>query len=88
MKRERAKTLLPIIEAYAAGADIQIKTTEKSNWRSIAEPDFSNADALYRIKPVPRMFWGTKGLLFFSRPAAELRSEGEEIIRLQEVFED
>lgn len=53
MNRERAKELLPIIEAFADGADVQIKVGERG-WSDQNSPDFSLANE-WRIKP--REFW-------------------------------
>jgi len=60
MNREKAKELLPIIDAYANGADIQYSVESEGVWRD--DPDFSPFDKdiqnlIYRIKPEPRIWW-------------------------------
>ena len=58
MDRQRAKELLPIIEAFANGEDIEIECGV--GWIGAAEQiDLSNrviAASEYRIKPKPREF--------------------------------
>ena len=54
MNRERAKELLPIIEAYANGAVIEVKR-DHGGWTVSSSPEFCEAGH-YRIKPVPREF--------------------------------
>ena len=58
MDRKRAKELLPIIQAYAEGKDIQYRITD-GDWND--DPDFDPfaqgfACLKYRIKPEPREF--------------------------------
>ncbi len=54
MNRERAKELLPVIQAFADGEDIEAKglgdwiVTTDATWK---------AECTYRIKPKPREFW-------------------------------
>ncbi len=54
MTRERAKELLPIIQAYAEGK--QVQTLIGNSWDDISDPDFY-AHTKYRIKPEPREWW-------------------------------
>lgn len=57
MNRERAKELLPIIEAFANGEDIQdCFTSPVSVWQDCPDPPFSD-HCKYRIKPKAREFW-------------------------------
>ena len=61
MNRERAAELLPIIEAFANGEDVQINGggDEWSTFTIFEDgmgPDWSD-DCVYRIKPKPREFW-------------------------------
>jgi len=53
MTPERAKTLLPIIQAYAEGKTIQHKAC--GEWVDSWKPDWSLPD--YRIKPEPKVIW-------------------------------
>ena len=56
MNRERAKELLPIIEAYANGDTIQSRVIGCDQW--IDNPDTNWPDDFeYRIKPEPREFY-------------------------------
>lgn len=55
MTRERAKELLPIIQAYAEGKTIECFTIE-GRWQEITNPFFDSATK-YRIKPKPMERW-------------------------------
>lgn len=60
MNREKAKALLPIIEAYANGETIQLLYPD-GKWYDIgtdAITDWSCFVDEYRIKPKPRTFYG------------------------------
>ena len=58
MNRERAKELLPILQAFAEGKDIQCWQERKDKWETIKDPDvFAWASSRWRIKPEPREFW-------------------------------
>lgn len=52
MLRDRARELLPIIQAFADGKAIEYKNA--SNWKLATGPDWSN-DIQYRIKPQPKL---------------------------------
>ena len=49
MTREEAKQLLPIIQAYAEGKEIQ--QTDGYDWYDLDNPDFMANGSSYRIKP-------------------------------------
>ena len=56
MNRERAKELLPIIQAFADGAEIEWKGGVGTGWRKSSCEFADNTE--YRIKPKePREFW-------------------------------
>ena len=65
MNRERAKELLPIIEAFAEGKAIQYKRLQAGdyNWYdlggvwSLNDITASEKECEYRIKPKPREFY-------------------------------
>lgn len=66
MNRERAKELLPILEAYANGEDIEFRGNYSldpiGEWVSMPEDErmsmqFPRDDYEYRIKPSPREWW-------------------------------
>jgi len=57
LNRERAKELLPIIEAFANGEDIQARRDAVSNWLTMHTETAFPDDFEYRIKPKPREFW-------------------------------
>ena len=65
MNRERAKQLLPIIEAFANGEDIEFlrKQVGDTKWEpledfwSLTEATASSDNVEYRIKPKPREWW-------------------------------
>ena len=53
MTRERAKQILPLLQAYAEGKTIQIKADD--GWEDLNEPSFAEPfDSLYRVKPEPK----------------------------------
>lgn len=56
MNRVRAKTLLPIIEAYANGETIQRYVLSRE-WEDVITGAPFDDDVDYRIKPKLREFW-------------------------------
>lgn len=57
MNREQAKKLLPIIQAFAEGKTIEIRSNSKYNpgeWIETATPTFDIKSHEYRIKPEPK----------------------------------
>lgn len=59
MTRERAKELLPLIQAYAEGKIVQAKlvNVERDTWDDQATPYFESDNLAYRVKPEPREFY-------------------------------
>lgn len=55
MDRDKAKTLLPLITAFAAGVEIEMKMADGS-WLRNCSPDWSLSADQYRIKQVYRPF--------------------------------
>lgn len=53
MNREQAKELWPILEAWVAGGELQIKHSTEG-WQEIDSATFSSDPSLYRIKPKGR----------------------------------
>jgi hypothetical protein len=51
MTREEAKQLLPVIQAYAEGKEVQYYYKNGETWCGIEEPSF-NPDCEWRVKPV------------------------------------
>ena len=49
MDRNQAKRLLPIIQAFAEGKEIQ--ETDGYEWHDLNDPDFMSNSNSYRIKP-------------------------------------
>lgn len=59
MNREQAKELLPIIQAFAEGRAIEVRSNSKYNpgeWIETATPTFDIKSHEYRIKPGYRPF--------------------------------
>ena len=56
MTREDAKQLLPIIQAFAKGKDIEYRTKgSNENWKKVTQiPELSFKSFEYRIKPEPK----------------------------------
>ena len=52
MNRKEAKQLLPIIQAFSDGKDVETKTG--SGWMSIENMSFAGKPDSYRIKPDPK----------------------------------
>lgn len=53
MTREEAAKLLPILQAFAEGRDIEYFDTGSSIWRKSIDPAFDES-VNYRIKPEPK----------------------------------
>lgn len=96
MTIERAKELLPLIQAFAEGKTIQGKVLDV-HWHDIPDPTWDN-DVEYRVKPEPRQFWMVDGpaaqchvfptLEQAKEFAAKIENRffcSSDIIRLQEV---
>lgn len=54
MTREEAKTMLPIIQAYAEGKEIEIFDKTTKMWKTAMLPHFDCDSKNYRIKPEPK----------------------------------
>lgn len=57
MNREQAKKLLPIIQAFAEGKAIEVRSNSKYNpgeWIETTTPTFDIKSHEYRIKPEPK----------------------------------
>lgn len=54
MNRNQAKALLPIIQAYAEGKEIEIFDKTMKMWKTAMLPHFDCDSNNYRIKPEPR----------------------------------
>lgn len=52
MNRQRAKELLPIIQAFAEGKAVQYMSDDGLGWCEVMEPEWLSIGA-YRIKPEP-----------------------------------
>lgn len=59
MNREEAKNLLPVIQAFAEGKDVQWKYKGNDNWHDAKGPTWSE-DHDWRIKPEPLECWVVK----------------------------
>ena len=64
MNRERAKELLPIIQAFSDGEEIEFCSPEnisgpQTEWESVQENPNWHTAYKYRIKPKSREFWIT-----------------------------
>ena len=54
MNRKEAKLLMPVIQAFADGKDVETKTS--SGWISIENMSFAGNPDSYRIKPEPKYY--------------------------------
>ena len=95
MTRARAKELLPVIQAYAEGKDIQIEMGQ--GWSTVNEPTFQDQSTKYRIKPEPRVWYARVygksdgcclGHIFERADEAYACSSNQphEVIKVQEVL--
>lgn len=57
MNRERAKELLPIIQAFAEGKDAQWKDQSEPTWNDSRDDESFIGNYDYRIKPEPFECW-------------------------------
>ena len=103
MNRNRAKELLPIIQAFAEGKDIQYKTELSNGWNKASYPIFSDEREYreYRIKPEPREFLilvsvDDEGVCVFhsdqNKTASQLSKKyttvtNAEVVKVREVIE-
>lgn len=96
MTREQAAKLLPVIQAFAEGKAIQVRTFEGA-WEDYRGHDanFSNTENwIWRIKPEPREWWlvGNKSCptmpwgVWNTQPA-QFDPIGSEIVHVREVIE-
>ncbi len=93
MNREQAKELLPIIEAFANGEDIQAGGG-KYSWSDVGNSAYFTDDLNYRIKPKPREYWirqnppNEKGLdrIRTEKPTGKIRID--EFIHVREVLDE
>lgn len=51
MNRERIKELLPVMQAYAEGKQIQFKYVHECVWSDVDEVSFTSSPEHYRIRP-------------------------------------
>ena len=54
MNRKEATELLPIIQAYAEGKEIEILDKTMKMWKTVMLPHFDCDSNIYRIKPEPK----------------------------------
>lgn len=92
MTREKAKALVPFIQAFAEGKTIQVQIG--SGWDDVNDPNFNNDPAIYRIKPEPREFYigiyedqVMRGITHHSMDdAKQAWYSAKEVIRVREVI--
>lgn len=61
MTREQAKSLLPVIQAFADGKDVQVRV-DGGQWitrhsKEVPYLNFDNESWEWRVKPQPREWW-------------------------------
>ena len=85
MTRDQAKELLPIIQAFADGKEVQVNSC--GVWQRLCrEPTFSLSPDHYRIKPEPREYWLIPSERIVKGPVA--RGEAVPAILVREVIEE
>lgn len=88
MTRERAKELLPVIQAFAEGKAIEYRVIQERPWERIYDPGWDNG-VEYRIKPEPREWWITMpgSLAYMSREEAQRFGPADaKLIHVREVI--
>lgn len=97
MNRERAKELLPIIQAFADDKTIQLRGRYTDGWEDLrTSANFDDNDIEWRIKPEPRVFWindYADGSIYIHKSQASSNSAQSinskiEVIKVIEVLED
>jgi hypothetical protein len=87
MTRQRAKELLPVLQAYADGKTIQIKDQASGIWRDIDYTHFHDVIE-YRVKPEPRewklTFWQDGAVTLYAGDIDAMRGES---IRVREILD-
>lgn len=77
MTPQRAKELLPIIQAYAEGKTIEVTSINGKTWQADNDILFTRSPEFYRVKPEPvRVPWTASDvppLCWVSRPGYEGR---------------
>lgn len=53
MSPKRVKELLPVMQAYAEGKQVQGRHPDEVEWRDLPDPSFNSQEMLYRVKPEP-----------------------------------
>ena len=56
MNREQCKALLPVMQAFAEGKDVDFRFNDQGAWRPASTPSWCE-EFQYRIKPEPRVIW-------------------------------
>ena len=94
MTRKQAKELLPVIQAFAEGKTIQIKTHSGWGDMNLDYPNFNDDSNLYRIKPDPREFWiavyksSCVAYAYDAKADAKVnQGTADELIKVREVLE-
>lgn len=87
MNREEAKKLLPIIQAYADGKEIQHNFN--GDWSNMDYFDFDDDPENYRIKLEPREYWLFKDSTDPTYTVRSFHPDGtwDEVIHVREVIE-
>jgi hypothetical protein len=55
MTRQEAKELLPVIQAFADGKEVEYNLDGKSHWVRLISSSFGEGASAYRIKPEPKL---------------------------------
>jgi hypothetical protein len=90
MTREEAKKLVPIVQAFADGKTIQLRTGV--GWQDIEDPVFAGPISIYRIKPEPRRLYfielksGKLRLYGDCPPRMDAKTEDEKFVEFVEVM--
>jgi len=91
MNRERAKELLPVIQAFADGQDIQARAKVDIDWSDIDSPLWAHGSE-YRIKTKPREYYiniGANAPVIIPAMSIDFdyREQGKHMIKVREVID-
>lgn len=86
MTPERAKELLPVIQAYAEGKKLDYLSPSRHEWEDDPIPNFE-ASGKWRVKPEPREWWLCLRCIFIASYDAQKCSRCESpLVHVREVL--
>jgi hypothetical protein len=81
MNREQTKAMLPFLQAFAEGKDVQYQNFV-GNWVTLASIGESEQPDRYRIKPEPKRGYIN---LYHDQPSSKSRAEADKLASLGRI---